>query len=118
MATKKMPLYVLGKVSERYGVTPRELKLLSASESGNVIYHYQAGENEFILKLISHSNKDKESVKNSLEGELGWINYLADNGINTPRVIASKHNNYVELIDLDSNSFSRSYLLRKPEGDK
>jgi Ser/Thr protein kinase RdoA (MazF antagonist) len=116
MSIKEIPTHVLRKASERYGLTASDLRLFSKSESGNVIYRYQVSHNEFILKLIPHSDKDKKFVKNSLESELDWINYLADNGVNTPRVITSKQNNPVELIDLDSKSFFSIVSFEKATG--
>lgn len=113
---KKVPTHVLRQASKRYDVTARGLKLLSRSESGNTVYQYQAGNKEFVLKLIPYFNKDKAVIKGSLESELDLINYLADNGVKTPRAVISKGGNYVELIDLDANMFFSAISLEKANG--
>jgi Ser/Thr protein kinase RdoA (MazF antagonist) len=114
--SKKMPTRVLRQAGERYGLTTHDLKLLSSSESGNTVYQYQVDNKEFVLKLIPHANKDKMVIKNSLESELDLINCLADNGVNTSRAVISKGGNYVELIDLDSNTFFSAVSLEKARG--
>jgi len=111
-----MPTHVLRQAGARYGLTARDLKLLSRSESGNIVYQYQVGNKEFVLKLIPHANKDKTFVKNSLESELDLINYLADNGVSTPRAVISKRGNYVELIDLEGSAFFSAVSLGKARG--
>lgn len=113
---KKIPTYILSQAAERYGLTTRDLKLLSSSESGNTIYQYQVDNQEFVLKLIPHANKDKTFVKNSLESELDLVNYLANNGVNTPRAVLSERGNSVELIDLEGSAFFSAVSLEKARG--
>jgi Ser/Thr protein kinase RdoA (MazF antagonist) len=113
---KKIPAHILRQAAERYGLTARSLNLLSSSESGNTVYQYQVGTQEFVLKLIPHANKDKSFVKNLLESELELVNYLANNGVSTPKAVISKGGDYIELIDLEGSAFFSAVSLEKARG--
>jgi Ser/Thr protein kinase RdoA (MazF antagonist) len=89
---------------------------MAAGESGAGVYQYRVSDQDFVLKLAKHSNKNKQTVIASLESELDWTNYLADQGVSTPRAIRSRQGRYVELIELDPHSFFSAVSWEKAAG--
>lgn len=77
------------------------------------LYEYKRGEKSFLLRLTIPEYVGFELIK----GEVDWVNYLADNGVNVPRVIPSENGKLVEVIEVDSSSFA-AIAFEKVEGRK
>ena len=84
---------VLRESMRRYGISRNELRLLDGFES--FIYEFQNGPEEYILR-IGHSFRRSECL---IQGEIDWINYLAQGGASVARAIPSEDGELVESID-------------------
>lgn len=84
----------------RYGVTKDLIKLLDGFES--FIYEFSKGDREYILR-ISHSLRRSA---NMINGEIEWVNYLADNGVSVSRAVPSEYGNLVEVINQEDSHFA------------
>lgn len=84
---------VLREALSRYGGTFQGTQELKAFES--FIYEFERGSQPYILR-ISHSLRRSESL---IEGEVDWINFLAQGGVSVARAVPSLNGNLVESID-------------------
>ena len=84
---------ILQEAMRRYGITKHQIRPLDAFES--FIYEFERGAASFILR-VGHSFRKSESL---IQGELDWINYLAQGGVSVARAISSENGNLVEVID-------------------
>lgn len=116
MPTAKIPFHILIEVSRRYGLAASDLSLITPGDSLDAVYEYRVNHKAFVLKLVHHSGKDKTLIQNLTGSELDWINYLAGNSVNTPRPSISKQGNFVELVDLDHNTFYSVISLERATG--
>ena len=91
---------ILTEAISRYGVSHEAVKLLDGFES--FIYEFSKADQEYILR-ISHSLRRSADMIN---GEIEWVNYLADNQVSVARAIPSKSGKLVEVIYLDDSHFS------------
>lgn len=100
---------VLKDAMRRYGIAPDEIKLLDGFES--YIYEYHRDGNDFILR-IGHSRRRTPSL---IQGEVEWINYLADGGAGVARAILSEAGNLVEAIaDGRGGQFLATTFVKAP----
>src|SRR5215203_6618390 len=84
---------VLQEALARYGGTVQQTQELKAFES--FIYEFERDSQPYILR-ISHSLRRSESL---IEGEVDWINFLAQGGVSVARAIPSLTGKLVESID-------------------
>lgn len=77
----------------RYGIADNQLRPLKAFES--FIYEFARGPHAYILRL-SHSLRRSEAL---IQGEVDWINDLADGGVSVARAVPSESGRLVEVVD-------------------
>ncbi len=76
-------------------------------KSANIVYECQINCERFVLRLIEQSPEFVHFV----EGEINWIDYLADNGIKVLKAIPSLHGDYVAVIKDKSSCFLASCFI-------
>lgn len=84
---------ILHEAMRRYGIAQAQIRPLNAFES--FIYTFDRGERGYILR-IGHSMRKSEAL---IQGEVDWINYLADHGVSAARSIRAESGRLVEPID-------------------
>src|SRR5215207_6420313 len=84
---------ILQEAMQRYDISKEQIKLLDSFES--FIYEFEHGSGSYILR-IAHSSRRNEAL---IQGEVDWINYLADGGVSAARAILSADGNLVEAIE-------------------
>ena len=84
---------ILEEAMRRYGISKDQIHILDSFES--FVYEFEHGAERYILR-IGHSFRKRESL---IQGEVHWINYLADGGVSVARAISSKDGKLVEVID-------------------
>src|SRR5215211_7891803 len=84
---------ILQEALLRYGGTFQQPQELKAFES--FIYEFERDSQSYILR-VSHSLRRSEYL---IEGEVDWINYLAEGGVSVARAILSDNGKLVEAID-------------------
>ena len=83
---------ILQETMQRFGIGKDEIRILDSFE--RYIYEFSNNFGDFILR-ISHSIRRNEDL---IQGEVDWINYLADHGISVARAIFSEAGNLLESI--------------------
>jgi Ser/Thr protein kinase RdoA (MazF antagonist) len=84
---------ILQEVMHRYGIADSQIRLRKAFE--NFIYEFERDGHAFILR-ISHSLRRSEAL---IEGEVDWINYLADGGVSVAKAVRSTRGKLVEAVE-------------------
>ena len=84
---------ILAEARQRYGIDEDQIKLLDGFES--FMFEYKKDGAEYILRL-SHSRRRTPEL---IQGEVDWINYLADGGAGVAKAVLSENGELVELID-------------------
>ena len=84
---------ILQEALRRYGITNDQIEELDGFES--FIYEARRNTEEYILR-IGHSLRRSIPL---IQGEVDWINYLADGGASVASAILSQNEKLVELID-------------------
>lgn len=100
---------VLSELVKRFGTDIKELKLIHQN-SRHCVYEYEIKNRKFILKTARGSGADVNLIK----GELDWVNYLYDKGVNVSRAIPSTNSELVESVEVDGSHFS-AYSFEKLE---
>lgn len=77
----------------RYGIADGQIRPLDAFES--FIYEFKRDGREYILR-IGHSLRRSKAL---IQGEVDWINYLAQGGISVAQAILSEHGELVEAVE-------------------
>lgn len=102
---------LLKETMHRFGIEKNDIRILDSFES--YIYEFKKATEAFILR-ISHSIRRSEAL---IQGEVDWINYLADNGISVARSILSKDGNLVEKIpDRHGGEFLATAFMKAEGG--
>lgn len=102
---------ILAEAGRRFGVETERLVDLGGFES--FIYEFERDGAGFILR-IGHSARRTIPL---IQGEVAWINYLADGGAAASRAILSEHGQLVELIpDGHGEQFLATTFERAPGG--
>lgn len=84
---------ILEEAMRRYGISDDQIQLLDGFES--YMYEFARGSASYILR-IGHSIRRNAGL---IQGEVHWINTLADGGAGVARAILSENSNLVEHID-------------------
>jgi Ser/Thr protein kinase RdoA (MazF antagonist) len=84
---------ILQEAMQRYSISREQIKLLDSFES--FIYEFENASGAYILR-IAHSSRRSEAL---IQGEVDWINYLADGGVSAARAVLSARGNLVEAIE-------------------
>ena len=84
---------ILQEAMRRYGIKEDQIQLLDGFES--YMYEFARGSERYILR-IGHSIRRNTGL---IQGEVHWINYLADGGAGVAKAILSRNGNLVEHID-------------------
>lgn len=84
---------ILQEAMCRYGIPREQIRPLDAFES--FIYEFARGPHTYILR-IAHSLRRSADL---IQGEVDWINYLAEGGVSAARAILSEGGKLVEAIE-------------------
>ncbi len=85
--------FILHEAMHRYGIASDHIRLLDGFES--FIYEFERDGEAYILR-IGHSLRRTIQL---IQGEVCWINHLADGGAGVSRAILSSNGQLVEVID-------------------
>lgn len=100
---------ILTEICRRYGADAQKIKLLDGFE--NFMYEYAKNGEPRILR-VSH---DLHRAANAINGEIEWLNYLADNGLSVPRAMPSDSGALVETVEArDGSHFSAVSFTKAP----
>jgi Ser/Thr protein kinase RdoA (MazF antagonist) len=88
---------ILDEALARYGVAREDASLLDGFES--FIYECGKGGERYALR-VSHS---LHRTSDAIQGELEWVNYLADGGVPAARAVRSEAGNLVEPIPVEKD---------------
>lgn len=110
---------ILKEAANRFGIADGKLVRLhdSVKVAGDErfveksLHQYERDGRSYILRLTHPLYVDFELI----EGEVDWINYLADNAVRAPRAIASENGNLVEIIEDEDSSYA-AVSFEKAEG--
>lgn len=84
---------ILQEAMRRYGIRQGEIHLLDGFES--FMYEFRQDGSDYILRLAHSRRRTVELI----QGEVDWINYLADGGAGVARAIPSRLGNPVETLE-------------------
>lgn len=101
---------VLKEAASRYEANATNAKKLGDFE--NYVYEVKRDGKSYILRLTHSSHRSKEE----LEGELKWVNYLNDHGINVSLVHESVNGELVEVVPVDDSNFFVCLFDKAPGG--
>lgn len=85
----------LKNIFGRFNFNVKKLNINKLGNSSNLIYEFKEGKEEYILRI---SEKPFEFL-DYYEGEMDFVNYLFEGKANVSRVISSKNNRLVEVIE-------------------
>ncbi|MCP4567091.1 MAG: phosphotransferase [FCB group bacterium] len=105
----KQSEYILAEAAGCFGVAPSDLQKLGSFES--YVYEYVRDGSSYILKLTHSLHRTMAQI----EGELEWINFLADNGVPVGRAFPATDGQLPARIDLD-DSYFLAYSFGKSSG--
>jgi Ser/Thr protein kinase RdoA (MazF antagonist) len=88
---------ILDEALARYGIAKDDVRLLDGFES--YIYEYRKKGERYVLR-VSHS---LHRASDAIQGELEWVNYLADGGVPAARAVRSEAGNLVEPIPVEKD---------------
>ena len=106
---------ILAAAASRYEFNINNLKRLGSFES--VVYEYDEGGRQYILKITHSLHRSPEQVR----GELDWTHYLVENGVSVSRTVVSADGDLIMLIDRHSiaaleDDYFIIYVLEKSPG--
>lgn len=98
---------ILHEAMRRYGIADGQIRPLDAFE--NFIYAFERETGAYILR-IAHTFRRDESL---IQGEMEWINFLAEGGVSVSRAIPSENGVLVEAIaDSQGGTFLVSAFVK------
>jgi len=103
---------ILQEAMRRYGIAQDQIKPLDAFES--FIYEFERGGTGYILR-IGHSFRKSEAL---IQGEVDWINHLAQSGVSVARAISSESGKLVEAIEDGQDGQFLATAFVKAQGQK
>lgn len=101
---------ILQEAMRRYGIGKDWIRPLNAFES--FIFEFERGPGAYVLRL-SHSLRRSEAL---IQGEVDWINYLAEGGVSVARAIHSETGKLVEMIEDGQGGFFMATAFIKARG--
>ena len=88
------------KAGQFFGVNSK--RFLKLGEAENYVFEVYRDETPYILRMTHQSHRPKKQVL----AELKWIEFLQNNGVKIPRVIASQKNHLIETVKgIDGTDF-------------
>ncbi|MBZ0298743.1 MAG: phosphotransferase [Anaerolineae bacterium] len=84
---------ILAEAMRRYHIADGHIQLLDGFES--FMYEFERGGQSYVLR-IGHSLRRSVEL---IQGEVDWLNYLADGGVSVARAVPSADGELVERID-------------------
>ena len=90
---------ILEEALKRYGASEGGVQSRGGFES--YVFEYEKQGKPHILKITHSSRRTVEYV----EGELEWLHYLGDNGMNVCRSVLSDAHRYIEQIPWEDGYF-------------
>jgi Ser/Thr protein kinase RdoA (MazF antagonist) len=84
---------MLHEARQRFGIAAEQIQLLDGFES--FMFAFERPDGQFILRL-AHSRRRSVAL---IQGEVDWINYLADGGVGVARAVNSENGYLVEQLD-------------------
>jgi len=103
---------ILKEAQRRYGIADDQIKALDAFES--FIFEFTRADGAYILRLSHNLRRSVDLI----QGEVDWINYLADNGVSVARAILSEDGELVEAIDDTQGGYFLATAFIKAEGQR
>lgn len=91
---------ILNQVVDRYRLKMDDLNFIGGFN--NYVYEYQKDSNSYILRIAKDSLRDPGAIR----GEVDWINYLYNQGLNVCYAINSARNNLVEVMETEEHNYS------------
>lgn len=79
--------------------------------SANMIYEIERNDKYYILRIT----QKPDTYVPSYEGEIDWVNFLANNSVSVSKAISSVNNKFVESINIDNSCFLVS-VFEKAKG--
>ncbi len=102
----------LEAIAKCYGISVEDLTKLDAYYS--VVYEFNKNGNDYILKCIEANNTSPGKIT----GELHYLQYLTENGINVSVPVESENNNLFEIQKNENGEAVFYYIVyTKAEGD-
>lgn len=101
---------VLKEVVDKFGGNYSTLKLLGGFNDS--VYEVKVNNESFIIKFFLPSQTNKSLIR----GELNWINYLAENGMNVAKPVFSLQDNLIEEVK-ENNTLYYYVIFEKVGGD-
>ncbi len=101
---------ILSEAAKRFGSSFGEVKLIGGYES--FVYEFEKEGRPYILK-ITHTIRRTPGMIN---GELEFVNHLADKGVGVSKAVISVKGNLVEVIPGKEGNFL-AYVFEKAEGE-
>jgi len=107
--------FILDRAAQSYSFRQESVKRLGSFES--FVFEFHKDGTEYILKVTPGSHRPTAQI----QGELDWVNYLADNGVSAARAIPSQAGSLVEVVNLDGleasgESFYTLVVFEKAKG--
>ncbi len=102
--------HILLETIERFGIRRSDMKSLDGFES--FIFEYVKGSQEYILRIGHTFRRSIELI----QGEVDWMNYLADGGAQVAKAILSEAGRLVETIDDGRGEFFLATSFVKADG--
>jgi amicoumacin kinase len=84
---------ILQEAMHRYGIAENQIQPVDAFES--FVYEFERAGQGYILR-ISHSLRRSQAL---IEGEVDWINHLAERGVSVAKAVCSEAGQLVEMIE-------------------
>lgn len=101
---------ILAEACRRYDIRPVDIILLDGFES--FMFEYNRKGAAYILRL-SHSIRRSAAM---IQGEVDWINYLADGGVGVARAVPSQGDHFVESIDDGQGGYFLATAFERAQG--
>ncbi len=102
---------VLNESMKLFGFQANKTNINILGNSANIIYEIEQNGRYYIIRITQKS----DTYLPSYEGEIDWINFLADNGVNVSKAISSVSNKFVESTNVDNSCFLVS-VFEKAKG--
>jgi amicoumacin kinase len=96
---------------ERFSIQKEGYKKLGDFE--NYVFEVNHNGKPLILRLTHSSHRSELE----LASELDWMNFLHQNGVNVPLAYRSLHNQYVEKIQTQDESYFYACMFSKADGE-